>query len=57
MTQAQRDAAFLLRLQEYTVANTVSKEAAEEALKREGFVLENGEPAPEFAPEEEDADA
>ena len=50
MTHAQRNAALLTKIRDYTIANTVSKRAAQEALVREGFYLKNGQAAPEFAP-------
>jgi hypothetical protein len=49
LTQAQRNAAILRKLQKYTVANIASKAAAQAALVRKGFYLENGKPAPKFA--------
>jgi hypothetical protein len=51
VTQTQRNAAILRKMQKYTQANTKSKKAAQAALVRQGFYLTNGEPAPEFADE------
>lgn len=46
MTHAQRNAAIAAQLKAYTAANTVTKQAARNALIREGFLTSDGKAAP-----------
>lgn len=52
MTQDERNARIVEALERSRVENTVSKEAAIQALVRGGFLLPNGEPHPHYAPDD-----